>query len=169
MASLQVLLSGGEQTFELTDDAYTIGRLPDNMIQIDDGSVSSHHAQLTLVDGTYELEDLNSTNGTRINGEPRTKAVLLDGARIRFGKVDAVFKSAESLEENLQPLPEAEDIGAEVAVSTSRPADFQNASPFGKHGSKQDGFGKVALAAAALAILAGLAAIGLIFTIQSPV
>lgn len=169
MATLQVLFAGGEQTYELTDDLYTVGRVPDNAIQIDDASVSSHHAQLTLVDGQYELEDLNSTNGTRVNGEPQTKITLFDGARIRFGQVNATFMSGETAAESLQPLPEAEDIEAEVAASTSRPVDFKNASPFGKHGTKPDRSGKMAVAVAALAILAGLTAIALVFMMQSPI
>lgn len=168
MATLQVLFAGGEQTFELTDDFYTIGRLPDNTIQIDDNSVSSHHAQLTFVNGHYELEDLKSTNGTRINGEARTKATLVDGAKIRFGKINAIYATGEIADGSLLPLPEAEDIEAEVAASAHRPADFKNASPFGRHGSSQDPLGKAALAVATVAILAGLAAIALVLIMQSP-
>lgn len=47
----------------------TIGRLPDNTIQLDgDIQVSRHHAQLTKDNGQYYITDLNSTNGTYVNG-----------------------------------------------------------------------------------------------------
>lgn len=47
----------------------TVGRLPDNTIQIDgDSQVSRHHVQLTNDNGQYYITDLNSTNGTYVNG-----------------------------------------------------------------------------------------------------
>ena len=70
MRKLQIILPDGtESTHELTEDVVTLGRLSDNTIRIDDASVSSHHAQFTLAGGEYRLKDLNSTNGTRVNGE----------------------------------------------------------------------------------------------------
>jgi pSer/pThr/pTyr-binding forkhead associated (FHA) protein len=50
------------------------------MIQIDDPSVSGRHAQLSLIDDRYQLKDLDSTNGTRVNSESITD-VFLAGRR----------------------------------------------------------------------------------------
>ena len=93
MAKLSVNLENGRITHELTEERITIGRAPDNMIQIDDPSVSGRHAQLTLIDDRYQLKDLNSTNGTRVNSESVTDVFLRLGDRLRFGKVEARFGS----------------------------------------------------------------------------
>src|SRR5215213_3763665 len=91
MPRLHVSLPDGpDVTHELTDDVVTIGRVSDNAIQIEDASVSSHHAELSLRDGTYILKDLGSTNGTRLNGEPVEPEVemrLTPGDRILFGSI----------------------------------------------------------------------------------
>ena len=70
MPKLIVTLQDGTQnTFDLFDDQITVGRLPDNTLQIDDASVSSHHATFTLADGDYVFRDIGSTNGSRVNGK----------------------------------------------------------------------------------------------------
>ncbi len=125
---LVTLPDGSDASHELTDDVVTIGRVSDNMIQIDDPSVSSHHAQLNLEGGDYHLKDLNSTNGTRVNGKTFVQWQLEDGDKIRFGKVDTVYQS--EIPAAPRPLPEAEDHAAVAAESSHRPADFANASPF---------------------------------------
>src|SRR5256885_11215088 len=72
---------------DLAEDLVTIGRGPDNTIIISDPSVSGHHAQLELAGETYRLKDLDSTNGTRVNGVPITNTTLRFDDRIRFGAV----------------------------------------------------------------------------------
>ena len=78
-------------THELTRDIVTIGRGPSNQIVIDHPTVSAQHALLLRVRDSYSLKDLNSTNGTQINGVSITDAELKDGDKIRFGSVVAVF------------------------------------------------------------------------------
>ena len=108
MPKLSILLESSKTTHELTDDRITIGRAPDNMIQIDDPSVSGRHAQLLLIDERYQLKDLGSTNGTRVNSELVTDVFLRVGDRIRFGKVEARYESDATGE--AQPLPDAGEI-----------------------------------------------------------
>ena len=50
-------------------DPVIIGRHPECSVQIDDGSVSRHHAKVTSDDGSWFIEDLDSRNGTFLNGE----------------------------------------------------------------------------------------------------
>ena len=76
---------------ELGRDIVTIGRAPSNQIVIDHPTVSAQHALLLRVRDSYSLKDLNSTNGTQINGDFVTDAELKDGDTIRFGSVIAVF------------------------------------------------------------------------------
>src|SRR5439155_19681222 len=97
---------------ELLEDRITIGRGPDNTIIINDPSVSTYHAQLQLAGETYRLKDLDSTNGTRVNGIPVTETVLRLDDRIRFGASDARYQPDTS---GSQPLPQLGDINSRVA------------------------------------------------------
>jgi len=78
-------------TYELVGGVITIGRAPLNHIVIDNPAVSAQHAILMRVADSYRLKDLNSTNGTQINGVSITDTELKDGDKIRFGSVVAVF------------------------------------------------------------------------------
>jgi predicted component of type VI protein secretion system len=89
MAKLQVLsgpLAG--QSYELKVETTTVGRVEDNAFQIADPSVSSHHCEMLLRGGDVVIRDLNSTNGSFINGEKITEATLKPGQVLRLGQVD---------------------------------------------------------------------------------
>ena len=154
MPKLSIMLGDSKTTHELTDERITIGRAPDNMIRIDDPSVSGRHAQLLLIDERYQLKDLDSTNGTRVNSETATEVFLRLGDRVRFGKVEARYESDATGE--AQPLPEAGEIEARPAETSEKPADFANASPFPNRKKEKDTIGTAVLAAAGVAILAFL-------------
>ncbi|HVW25130.1 MAG TPA: GGDEF domain-containing protein [Polyangiaceae bacterium] len=62
-----------------------IGRHPDNNAVVDDEGMSRSHARVFYQDGYYFAEDLDSSNGTYVNGERIDKAVLTDGAVIQLG------------------------------------------------------------------------------------
>ena len=76
---------------QLSSDVITIGRASLNHIVIDQPTVSAQHALLARFGDSYRLEDLNSTNGTQINGVRVNVAEVKDGDKIRFGSVVAVF------------------------------------------------------------------------------
>lgn len=57
-----------------------------------DSYVSSKHAELTLDRGLARVRDLQSTNGTYVNGDRIREADLVDGDRVRFGTTELVFK-----------------------------------------------------------------------------
>jgi pSer/pThr/pTyr-binding forkhead associated (FHA) protein len=78
-------------THELRGDFVFIGRAPSNHIVVDHPAVSAQHALLLRVRDSYWLMDLNSTNGTQINGVLVTDAEVKDGDKVRFGSVVAVF------------------------------------------------------------------------------
>src|SRR5215467_7080737 len=89
MAKL-VLLSAGMTggTHELKEDTTTIGRVEDNTFQNAEPSVSSHHCEVLLRGPDVVVRDLNSTNGTFINGEKVTEAVLKPGQVLRLGQIE---------------------------------------------------------------------------------
>jgi pSer/pThr/pTyr-binding forkhead associated (FHA) protein len=64
-------------------------------VVIDHLTVSAQHAVLLRVRASYSLKDLNSTNGTQVNGDFVTNAELKDGDTIRFGSVTAVFQRSD--------------------------------------------------------------------------
>lgn len=166
MPKLAIALPDSKTVHELTEDRITIGRAPDNMIQIDDPSVSGRHAQFLLIDERYQLTDLGSTNGTRVNSELVTDTFLRVGDRIRFGKVEARYESDATGE--AQPLPDADEIEARPAERSEKPADFANASPFPNRQKEKDTVATAILAAAALAILAFLVSMLGLFQIHGP-
>jgi len=146
-------------THEIALEKTTIGRVADNDIQIQEPSVSSHHAEIFERDGVYFLKDLGSTNGSQINEQPATESPLKPGDKIRFGNVLAVFLEEDRIEE-VQSIPDApsgKDAPSgeeEPTGGSSRPANFVNSSPFPKSEPNGKGVGTVAYMLAALAIVA---------------
>ena len=92
----KLIISG--VTYELVEQVITVGRAPDNTIHLDDPSVSGRHAELRAAGKAYQLRDLGSTNGTRVNGSPTGEIILHSGDRIRFGAVDARFEGDMPME-----------------------------------------------------------------------
>src|SRR5580704_16062460 len=89
MAKLVVLTqSMAGRSCELAAERTTIGRVEENAFQIAEPSVSSRHAEILLRGSDIVVKDLGSTNGTFINGEKITEAVLKPGQTLRFGNVD---------------------------------------------------------------------------------
>jgi adenylate cyclase len=81
-----IYTEGGEpRRFTLETGETVVGRQPACDLVIDDPSVSRHHAKLTVSRGQCKLEDLNSRNGTFVDGELVTEAELADGNAIVFG------------------------------------------------------------------------------------
>ena len=89
MAKLVVLTEGlSGRSHELATERTTVGRVDDNTFQIAEASVSSHHCEILLKDGQVFIKDLNSTNGTFIEGNQITEGVLKPGQKLRLGKVE---------------------------------------------------------------------------------
>lgn len=74
------------KTFKLDKERVTIGRRPDNDIWVDNLGVSGEHAVVTTLLNDSVIEDLNSTNGTLVNGQAITKHLLQDNDLIEVGK-----------------------------------------------------------------------------------
>lgn len=89
MAKLVVLSAGMTgRTHELQVERTTIGRVEDNTFTIAEPSVSSHHCEVLLRGSDIVVKDLNSTNGTYINGEKITEAIIKPGQILRLGQVE---------------------------------------------------------------------------------
>jgi predicted component of type VI protein secretion system len=159
----KLLISG--TAHELVENLITIGRAPDNVIVIRHPSVSSHHAQLELVGDAYRLKDLDSTNGTRVNGIPATEAALRFDDRIRFGAVEARYEPDTS---GSRPLPQLEDIDANPAELSAVPADFANASPFPRQKDQKDPSRVAIFVGSAVVLLVFLGSMIAVFMMHPP-
>jgi len=84
----RLILSLGGQVmaeFNMTKERYTIGRLPDNDVRIDNPAVSGHHSLIINILNDSFLEDLSSTNGTYVNGKLIKKHALQHGDVVTVG------------------------------------------------------------------------------------
>jgi len=80
------------QEMPLTQERTAIGRRPYNAVVMDDPTVSGEHAVLLMTDSSVTLEDLGSTNGTRLNGQAmQQRQALHDGDIIEIGGYQVRF------------------------------------------------------------------------------
>jgi pSer/pThr/pTyr-binding forkhead associated (FHA) protein len=99
MGKLILTLDGQELAqYELEKERYTLGRLSDNDIHIDNMAVSGHHALILNILKDSFLEDLNSTNGTYVNGKLIKKHALQDGDVITIGRHQLKYLSGRGKE-----------------------------------------------------------------------
>ncbi len=129
-AKLQLMLNGEVLSDHLLDkETVTIGRRPDNDIAVDNLAVSGKHAQIITILNDSFLEDLNSTNGTYVNGSLIKKHALKHGDVVGIGKhqlkytneqtaaTEQQFEKTMIIRPDAAGLPEAagsEEIGASV-------------------------------------------------------
>lgn len=144
------------KTFDLLEERVTMGRGTDNIIRLEDGTVSHHHAMIVQEGADFALRDLNSTNGTRVNGLRIVETKLHNGDNVRLGSVEMRYES--DTKKASQPLPPAKtgvDL-TQVGLGGTKPPTFSSVSPFGRKGGPKR---NVLLY---VVILLGLAALGVI-------
>lgn len=73
----------------------TVGRLPENTIQVCDRTISAHHAELVLEGDHYRIQDLDATNGVLVNGQQVRDFHLHEACVIRLGLVECQYQPAE--------------------------------------------------------------------------
>ena len=140
-----VVLSEGltGRAYDLKVDRTTIGRVDDNAFPIAEGSISSHHCEIHLRGNEVVVKDLNSTNGTFINGQQITgEGTLKPGQILRLGQIEMRLESEESaatssagkkLPDQTMFVPQGVKLGADTAT---KPVHFGGASPFEKKSDK---------------------------------
>ena len=127
--------------YNMNKERYTIGRLPDNDIRIDNPAVSGHHSLIINILNDSFLEDLNSTNGTYVNGKLIKKHALQHGDLLTCGHHQLRFVEDDSAQQDefertlvIQPSARpVEKIRAAVAANAeataSRKAVGNGATP----------------------------------------
>lgn len=84
-------------TVTLKEGENTIGRADDNDVCTSEGGVSGHHCRVSLNQGVVTITDLNSTNGTSVNGNPITQAVWSPGQIIHLGQLPVRLEGAGAI------------------------------------------------------------------------
>lgn len=156
MAKLVVLSEGfAGRTCELKVERTTVGRLEDNAFQIPEPSVSSHHCEILLRGNEIVVRDLNSTNGTYVNGEQVTEAAVKSGQILRLGQVEIRLENGppaapvKKTPDHPAPIPQGVKLG-EFEAGT-RPVNLATDTLFKKKSNKANKL-----------FIAGLVALGLI-------
>jgi pSer/pThr/pTyr-binding forkhead associated (FHA) protein len=108
--------------YNMTKERYTVGRLPDNDVRIDNPAVSGHHSLIINILNDSFLEDLNSTNGTYVNGKLVKKHALQNGDVITIGHHQLLFSDHQLNE------PEQDDFEKTMVI----PAGQQDAGQLAK-------------------------------------
>ncbi len=131
MASVVFYMEDGNTlVHKLESEVTAVGRHPDNDVVLTCPSSSGRHAVIKADEKGVFVQDLNSSNGTRVNGAEIEEALLKDGDRVGFGDVQAVFYTGNApsvLEEKpvaaprfAPPVPTA--ASAEPSPPASKPA-----------------------------------------------
>jgi pSer/pThr/pTyr-binding forkhead associated (FHA) protein len=111
--------------FQLDRQVVSIGRGSVNDIAIDCGSVSVKHAEMVRIEGGYELRDLASTNGTKLNGERMDVVPLRNGANVQLGDVGFDFQLSDDERATLAEEKVLDDLpvlpAADAAAAPARP------------------------------------------------
>ncbi|MBV6425220.1 MAG: hypothetical protein NAOJABEB_03035 [Steroidobacteraceae bacterium] len=115
--------------YNMNKERYTIGRLPDNDIRIDNPAVSGHHSLIINILNDSFLEDLNSTNGTYVNGKLIKKHALQHGDvvtvghhQLRFVEDDEQqdeFEKTMVIQPSARPVEKLRNVAADGAASPS--------------------------------------------------
>jgi len=152
-------------THEFVGHRLAVGRLSDNDVQLDEGSVSSRHAEIVVDEGAAVLRDLGSTNGTFLNGEQVVgEASLREGDEIYFGSVRTVFMEPVAVMADAPVYAMAEAAPAAEASGYGVPENFRPLSPFPKPAKPRDLLGMAAWGSFGLGVAAALYALFVIFT-----
>jgi pSer/pThr/pTyr-binding forkhead associated (FHA) protein len=143
MAKLVILTQGMTgRAHELNVDRTTIGRVEDNTFQITDPSVSSHHCEVHLRGGEVLIRDLNSTNGTYINGAQITESVLKPGQTLRLGQIELKLEAEGSAPAAAPAAPATRAAPAAPAAPPRKAVDATMVMPRGVSLSELEGGGR---------------------------
>lgn len=96
--------TNGKSTYQLGSQPLQIGRVRGDVL-VEDAEVSSTHCQLLWLNDSFSVFDLNSSNGTFLNGKRIAKSRISDGDSIRIGRVEILFKVGDSQQSSTGVIP----------------------------------------------------------------
>ena len=148
MAKLVVLSKGFTgQSFVIKNDKTTIGRQDDNDFPLPEASISSHHCEIHREGDKIKIKDLDSTNGTFINGKQISEGSLERGQILRLGQIEMRLDTDELPAYAKKTMNQTMPISSSSVSSSSggrkgvnpselqggnKPVNFASNSPFKK-------------------------------------
>lgn len=147
--------------FEIVKDRVVLGRNQNCDIIVDDGAASSQHCYVARRGAGYLLHDLNSTNGTLLDGERVTEVELASGQTIQLGATELLFDSSSPESRLAGPAANTQLLEA-PAPQAGTPKSFSSVSPFGAR--RRDSRG---LWLAVFIVLGALALAGMIWVLRA--
>jgi pSer/pThr/pTyr-binding forkhead associated (FHA) protein len=145
--------------YNMNKERYTIGRLPDNDIRIDNPAVSGHHSLIINILNDSFLEDLNSTNGTYVNGKLIKKHALQHGDVVTVGHHQLRFveddEQQDEFEKTMVIQPSARPVDKVRHASDAAEKASPSLSATGSRRALIDGAAAAAIKKAKLQVLSG--------------
>lgn len=130
MARLILSLDGQVMAeFNMNKERYTIGRLSDNDVRIDNPAVSGHHSLIINILNDSFLEDLNSTNGTYVNGKLIKKHALQHGDVVTVGHHQLRFMDTQGADAEPDEFEKTMIITPGSAVAAAAAKKAQSIAP----------------------------------------
>ncbi len=159
MARLILSLDGQVMAeYNMNKERYTIGRLPDNDIRIDNPAVSGHHSLIINILNDSFLEDLNSTNGTYVNGKLIKKHAMQHGDVITVGHHQLRFveddEQQDEFEKTMVIQPSARPV-EKIQTAAELVSRATGGSTGATGARKALGDGQIAVKKAKLQVLSG--------------
>src|SRR5690606_226756 len=116
---------GSDVCFETGEQVVIVGRLSSNTLVIADGRLSREHLRIEREGSAWYAEDLGSSNGTTLNGEPlRDRQRIKDGDKLNLGGLEISVEI-----ERPQPVEQAPAVQAPVANASAAPPPVAAATP----------------------------------------
>lgn len=120
MPTLRARVSGEARSWELAETPLTIGRRPDNAVVLAEKFVSARHAVIRRDNGRFHVEDLGSSNGTRLNGRRVERAALKDGDIVQIGSFDLHFSDEPGETVPIDRLASSSAVAAEAPANAGQ-------------------------------------------------
>jgi pSer/pThr/pTyr-binding forkhead associated (FHA) protein len=121
----------GQRIYQISEPVYTIGRTEDQSVCLPDSTVSTNHCKLIRNEnGSYRVVDLDSSNGTRINGEEISEETLKHSDMLQVGGIEILYNSDDEAV--------SEDQGVDTGINIEDSAgglqiqEMGNVNPFKK-------------------------------------
>jgi len=134
---LNLILKEGASpvTFNLSEDVITIGRSKENNIVLKNIKSSRRHARIERIGATYQITDLGSGNGTKVNGSKIDFHTLKKGDEIKIG--DAIL-TLKSIDDSVDAEADATDSGDEEEIKIRDDSDDEKLEIVGEEVSDRD-------------------------------
>ncbi len=139
---------------QLTKDRTTLGRRPYNDVVIDNLAISGEHAVFQMAGSDVFIEDLNSTNGTYVNGKAAKKQQLQNGDTVEVGKYKIKFVS-EAAADGFEKTMMVKSMSATAPAAPRAEAGVSGWTPHAP--ASAPGAGAATMAQASIKVLSGAA------------